>query len=280
MKNRLLISLLILTAIFGLTNCAHIGSTAANPIVPGGESEPQYIGPVAGYNKSLHSVDLASFAKEPLCPFFDNGDGNGFYLGGSYEYHIGNIVNSRHSIIARVLYNTMPASFTRQTNDNYPSILANTTTPIYTKTYNTLDVNYQMLTIETMYKFNIFENFGLGVTVGPTFDFAFSKKLTQKFVLDAPLNVQFIPVDKRLWDSLGIVGYENSNRTVVVKDGDIQGSSSFRLGIKAGLQYEIMLKGFYIVPSMYYNFGVTKLSTADNWRVDAFQAGVDVRFAL
>jgi hypothetical protein len=35
-----------------------------------------------------------------------------------------------------------------------------------------------------------------------------------------------------------------------------------------------------IVPAMYYNFGVTNLSSQESWRVNALQVGVDLRWAV
>ena len=47
----------------------------ADPLKPGSESSAILLGPVFGYNRSMHTVDLASFAKEPLCPYFFNWKG-------------------------------------------------------------------------------------------------------------------------------------------------------------------------------------------------------------
>jgi len=78
-------------------------------------------------------------------------------------------------------------------------------------------------------------------------------------------------------------GYQSTDndRTIIIKEGDIPESNAFRFGVKAGVQYEIITAGrTYIVPAIYYNFGITNLSSRENWRVNSLQMGVDIRFAL
>lgn len=251
----------------------------ANPLEPGKSSSAIYIGPVFGYNRSIHSVNLPSFAEDPLCPYFTNGSSNGFYAGLSFEYPFA-AVNSKHSVIARVLYNSLPASL-KKVGDTYPSlVLKQGTTDQYdiveSSTEHTVDVKYNLLTFEVMYKFNVINTFGL--TVGPTFDFPISKTFDQRFKLVSPDNVQFVKDPQA--DQKHYI-YEDFDRTIVVAHGDIDKANSFRFGIKAGVQYEIIMSNrWYLVPAVYYNIGITNVSSAEDWKVSAFQAGVDLRFAL
>ncbi|HRP01809.1 MAG TPA: hypothetical protein PLE30_04085 [Candidatus Kapabacteria bacterium] len=254
----------------------------SNPLLPTYQRPPIYIGPVFGYNRSMHSVDLASF-DEAICPRFQNGDANGFYAGLSWEQMLGDLASSNSSFIVRVLYNTMPANL--ETSENpIPSLVTvvdangnpSSEVILNSSTTHTQEIKYSMITGEVMYKLNPFgAGLPLGFTIGPTFDFAMSKTQSQKYKLVTPLEAQF----KRN-DAAGY-RYEDNDRTIVIKDGDIPESSSFRFGLKAGVQYEIITSGkMYIVPAMYYNFGVTNLSSRENWRVNALQVGVDIRFAL
>jgi hypothetical protein len=41
-----------------------------------------------------------------------------------------------------------------------------------------------------------------------------------------------------------------------------------------------MKGGMYIVPAVFYNFGVTNLNSDFDWRVNALQIGVDLRFSF
>ncbi|MDP2363048.1 MAG: hypothetical protein Q8M94_04680, partial [Ignavibacteria bacterium] len=132
---------------------------------------------------------------------------------------------------------------------------------------------------------------------GPSFDFPITKTLNQKYELVEPDNVQFkteyvkgdpeyVPGGnnrKPLYpNQYGFTPYYTSNdRIYIAQEGDIPNASGFRFALKFGLQYEIITGSkFYIVPSIYYNLGLTNLSTKESWKVNALQAGVDVRFAL
>lgn len=276
MKKGLLFLAMIAMLLIPLLNVS--SQDLSDPLRPKVVGTPIYLGPVVGYNRSLHSVDLASFVDDPLCPFFSNGTANGFYAGLSFEYLLGNVTDSKSSIIARALYNTMPASFTKE-GDRYPSLVEDPSSPtgyttVFSKTQHSIEVTYSMLTFEVMYKLNFLQ--ALGVTVGPTFDFPMSKKLDQVYKLIEPDYVQF----KRNTDPNVHYRYADNDRTIYVKEGDIPESSGFRLALKAGLQYEILLGRMYVVPAVYYNYALTKLTTTENWYVHALQMGVDVRFAF
>lgn len=266
---------------FLFAQCIELNAQIAaddNPLMPKEKVSPIYVGPVLGYNRSLHSVTLPSFALDDLCPKFENGTQNGFYAGISFEYLLGDPANSKSSIIARVLYNSLPAEL-EEGGDPYPSRvedLSGNEVIIISTTRHTQKVAYNLITFEAQYKLNFFES-TLGVTVGPTFDFAMTKTHVQKFELLEPLEAQFKrPED---WEKK-IIRYENNDRTIITKDGDIENASGFRLGLKAGIQYEILLGRMYVVPSASYNFGVTNLVSDQDWRVNAIQMGVDVRFSI
>jgi hypothetical protein len=253
------------------------------PLNPGEEKKPFYFGPVIGYNKVYHNVELLTFVDNTnLCNPFENGNANGFYAGLSFEYLIGPADKSQTSIIARVLYNSLPANLERE-QDRFPSLFVkadNSDSIIYTSTRHVGTVKYNLLTFEVMYKLNPIKNVGFGITAGPTFDFPISKTIYQTYSLvGEPLNAQF-------YDSANVIekqGYTLSSdgRTIIIKNGTIDNAAGFRLGLKVGVQYEIILPSkMYIVPAVYYNYGITKVTSTENWRVNAVQIGVDIRFAI
>lgn len=256
-----------------------------NPLEPGFTTTRIYLGPVAGYNRSLHTVDLSSFAEDPLCPFFTNGSGNGFFVGFFYEQFIGGLM-SKHSIVAKVLYNALPATLSKE-GDTYPSQVqdpndTNKTTIVYSSTRHSVNVDYNLLSLDIMYKFRVAG--GLAITVGPTFDIPMTKNLQQKYELIEPNYVKF----KRDEDAIANKGYKyiNNDRTIIVYDGDIgrspqESSASFRFGLKGGIQYEIITGNIFdIIPGVFYNLGLTNATDAQSWKVNALQIGVDIRFAL
>jgi len=252
---------------------------AANPLEPAPDASAIFIGPVFGFNNSLHSVNLASFAdaiNKPLCPFFEDGSASGFYAGLSAEFFLGEVVNSQHSIIVRALYSTLPVNMERD-GDVYPSLVGEGDQQqiVESSTRHDIEVDYNVLSAEVMYNYKVIPRFGLGITGGLTFDIPMTKTIYQTYNLIQPLNFQF----KRV-DGMGYT-YTNNDRTIIVKDGDIDDASGFRMGLKFGLQYDIHFAGgFYVVPAAYYNFGITDLTSAEDWRVDAIQIGVDIRFGI
>ncbi len=268
-----------------------------NPLEPYQKRDPIYIGPIFGYNRAMHSVTLKTFANTAqqnvaTCPSFENGKDNGFYAGLSYEHHLGkDKASSKSSIIARVMYSTMP-SYLESNGDNYlqnvPIVDKDGKTIIghellSSTTFHTMTVKYDMITAEVAYKINPFDGMNLGFTVGPTFDFTMKKTYDQKMELLRPLEAKFQrPEGWSPTNNYGIIRYENGDRTIVVNEGDIPEASSFRMGIRLGVQYEIgnLMSKTTIIPAAYYNFGITNLSSKEDWRVNAFQIGVDVRFAL
>ena len=243
----------------------------SNPLVPERSAPRIYLGPVVGYNRSLHSSGFQSVAGDVLCPQFEQGTDNGFYVGMSFEYLLGKPRDSKSSIIARVLYNNLPAAYTVP-GDTLPSLSASGEV-VTSVVDHTADIKYALLDIEVMYKLNLF-NSNFGVTVGPAVGYVLTAQRVQAMNLVQPLNAQFDPTFCPECE------YVNDVRTVITARDDIPGHSAIRVAIKAGAQYEIPVGRLLLVPAIYYNFGVTEVSAADNLRINAFQAGIDLRFAL
>lgn len=280
----LIIGILILSDFSLLAQRGKKLSTVLDPV----EGTPKmYMGPVLGFNKSMHTVELKTFAQDPLCPTFIDGSNNGFFAGWSFEYLLGDAENANSSIITRLLYNNLPASMEQPDLDmptRVVEINGTDTNEVIQNTsiLHTNEVKYDIITFEVMYKINPFQGKGmegLGLTAGVTFDFAMKKTQEQRMDLLRPLNAQF----KRDEDAIANKGYkyEKNDRSIVIIDGDIPNSSAFRLGVKAGIQYEILLGsgGMWIAPGIFYNFGITNLNSDFNWRVNALQIGVDLRFS-
>ena len=245
----------------------------ATPLQPSRRGPKIYIGPVFGYNNTLHSGTFASVPgpEGALCPTFTDGTLNGYYVGLSFEYLLGKPRESKSSIIGRIVYNTFPASFTKD-GETLPSLDPNDSSKVYLSTTNhTADIEYSTLDLEIIYKLNLF-NSNFGIVIGPTIGTVMNVQRTQRMNLLTPENATFKPKDG--------VTYENFGRTILVGQDELPGHNALRLAIKAGAQYEITVGRVLVVPCIYYNFGVTKLSDADNLRVNALQIGCDLRFAL
>lgn len=273
---RFILTTITLAIVFAVPSKGQLGDT---PLGPVSSATPFYLGPVVGYNRVLHSADIGTFGEEILCPVFQNGTANGYFFGISFEYLLGSPKNSKSSIIARLLYNSMPASFEVE-GDEFPSVAKRkdgSDTIVLSSTRHVNEVIYDMVSLDIQYKLNLFDT-QFGVIVGPTFDMALTRDQDQTLELLKPEFAQFIGAAPGAPVEPGI-SYRNNGRTLVVQEGEIPNSNALRIGIKFGVQYEIILNnGFYIVPNFNYNFGVTNLSNDDDWRVSALQLGVDIRF--
>ncbi|MCS6965528.1 MAG: hypothetical protein NZ473_01995 [Candidatus Kapabacteria bacterium] len=247
-----------------------------------------FIGPATGYNRSFHTANIASFATQTECPVFERGSANGFFLGVTAEYILGDPKTSRSSVIMRITFDNLPTNF-ELAGDNYPSRLTatidgrDTQVVVSTSTQHVAEVSYYTLNAELLYRLDI-GGLPVGIVVGPTFGFPIKGTFQQRYELTSPDFVEiagrrYIPVFAR--DTADpTLRYTNNDRTIIVRDGDIEERSGFRLGVKAGLQYELTFGRWRLIPGIYYNFGVTKVTSRENWRVNALQMGVDFRTAF
>lgn len=273
--------------VLGLLLISITGSFAQDPnssIDLDFERDPVFLGVTFGYNRVMHSVSLPSSDElGTMCPKFENGSSNGFWAGITYEQFFGDLSNSRQSLIFRALYSTYPAYMEVGGEDlptqvriyNNQGVLVNQDI-IWTSVVNTYSVKYSVASLEISYKIKPIEGINLGITVTPTFDYVLQKTRDQRFELLTPDNAQFNITDSVLQAKKFTLA--NNNRTVIISQGNIDNANSIRIGLKVGLQYEINIPGgFYIVPAVYYNFGITNVAANNDWRVNALQIGIDIR---
>ena len=246
----------------------------ASPLDPSAKATPMYIGPAFGFNIMGHSMDMPTMLNDPLCPRFKNASGLGIFGGMTLEYLFGDVATSSSALIFRALFNMFPGNITIE-DKAYPSRDPNNNL-VDGNIENVMDITCNAVTFEVMYKINPIPGFGIGVVVGPSFDYILTKNRTHKFNLIRPQNAQ-LPVD----EFPAGTPFENYNRTAVFYDGEIEDASAIRLGLKAGVQYEILLGSkLYLAPSLAYNFGITSLTSKYTWRISPIQIGIDARFAF
>lgn len=252
-------------------------------IEPDEPPSPLFLGPVVGYNKSMHFLEFKNSAQEPIAPTLEDASGNGYFIGLGLEYLIGEPEYGNTSIIGRLMYNSLPATSDKN-KINLPTrltyIQGNDTISIIEESImqRTNSFKYDVISFDLLFKYNPWRDAGLGFTIGPTFDYAIKNTQDQRLDLIEPSTAKFIVTEANL--SKGY-RYINDDRTIVFSSGEIPNSNVFRLGIKIGLQYDIHLdQGMVVfVPSVNCNFGITNLSNDFNWRINAIQIGLDVRFS-
>ena len=247
----------------------------ASPLDPSRKPTPIYFGPAVGLNVMGHSMDIPTFAHDLTCPNFKNAAGMGLYAGMTLEILFGDVATSSSSVIFRVLFNMYPGSVTVE-DIQYPQYKPTDDIFVPANVDNVMDITYNAATFEAVYKINPVPALGLGIVVGPAIDYILTKNRTHKYNVVTPNNAQFNP--SNFPDG---TTFDNNYRTAVWYDGEIADASAIRLGIKAGVQYEILLGSkLYIAPAVAYNFGITSLTSQYTWRVSPLQIGIDARFAF
>lgn len=254
----------------------------SNPLEPKKAPPRIYLGPVAGYNRSLHSGGFPSISGEASCPKFESGTENGYYFGLTAEYLLGDPKNSNSSVFVRLTYDYMPAFF-NVPGDNYPSNINGTV--VNSEIEHTTRIKYPLLNFEAMYKFNI-PGTGFGITAGPQIGFVMGGEQEQRFTLkfnpEKPVQFSNDDLNKVKPPVPGFTPefVDETRTSITLYRGDIIGKESIRFALVGGVQYEILLGKFYLVPHVLYNFGITKINNIDNWTVSALQIGVDLRRAF
>lgn len=239
-----------------------------------------YVGPIGGLNYNIHSGGFASFTRlqdNVACPQFESGSATGFYGGLSAEYLLGDPKESRFSIIARLAYDSRPAQFL-ETGDKYPTKAFDQNGNeliVESSTEHKAQIKYDLLNLDLLFKVMIGST-PLAVTAGPSIGYALTTSNEETYSILEPLNAQFIRNDQTPADR-----YRDNDRTIVFRpDAALDEKSAIRFGLKLGIQYEISFQKLFIVPTVFYDFGLTNVTTTDSWKVNAFQIGADVRFAL
>jgi len=250
-------------------------------IVSFGESYAQ--GGAATPLAPVHSGGFRSFKGDPACPVFEAASATGFFIGGSLEYLLGKPSEATSSVLLRLAYDARPVSFAvrEEGTSTLPVIDTTRVEIVDVTTEHRAEINYTLLSLDALYKIMISRDIPVGVAVGPTANFVLVGTAKQTYEIVSPNNAQFDTTRK----TDAVVRYEDNAQVMVFVDGDIPNGSSFRFGIKAGLFFELSLRKLLfapalVVPSIWFDAGLTKVTTVENWRVNVFQAGVDIRWAL
>jgi hypothetical protein len=245
--------------LFLLIGCCHFVLMAQDVEILESNTASSSIGIIGGYNRF---------------PNFCTCSKHGFYTGLSYEMILGEeIANSKSSIIFRGMYESMPAFF-EVPGEPYPSRLPDGT-ELVSPTRNASYLDYNMVTLEAVYKQNLIDT-KFGFTVGPSVSIPVSTSIEKRFEFLQPNNGRF-GKDPQIPDECN----SNVYRTIVTEPkGEIKELHPFRLALKFGVHYELLLAQTIVVPHISYNYGLTNTSNVDGVRINALQAGVEVRFAF
>jgi hypothetical protein len=233
------------------------------------------VGPVVGVNRNFHTGGFRTITADESCPMFEKGSGWGFLAGITAELLLG----EKWSLIPRLTYESRPGSFTSELPDALVLIPGQNgqQNQIVTQTVTAAsEVTYSLINMELMYKQEVADLGGMriGVAAGPAFGIVIGGNNRQVQDLVEPQNARFTNPQ----------GFptENSGRRIIFFDGAIPERSGMRLSLKAGLQAEVGLFGnaWIMTPGLYYDYGLTDVTGAENWQLNTLMFMVDFRRAF
>jgi len=243
----------------------------SNPIEPEVPKASVLIGPVIGGNRNFHTGGFRTVTADESCPVFEQGSGWGFFGGLTAELLLG----ESWSIIPRLTYESRPGSFTSELPDAL--VLLPGTEEVVTQTVSaSSEVTYSILNAEVMYKQELADLGGMriGAGIGPAVSVVLGGNNRQVQDLIEPENARFTNPQ----------GYqtENNGRRLIFFDDEIPARSDLRFSMKAGVQAEIGIFGnaWIMVPGMYYDYGLTDVTSAENWQLNTLMFQVDFRRAF
>lgn len=234
-----------------------------NPLFPNPRPKRIFIGPMVGYNSNFHSGGFltlgAASLQVPDCGDFTTGGGNGFLAGLAAEYWFK--PGGATALQLRVYYEQKPGKFTNS-GTPLPYFDPNTNTLLYFNRDYEVDAKYNLINVEITYKYDIPGLPHFGVEIGPKFGFLMSSQYHQ-FQTISPAGFTFD---------------NGSNQEDLVAPENIPGASSFRFGLKAGLQYEALLGPMLVTPAIWYDLGVTKV--VDSWTVSSLAGSIEFKYGF
>ena len=229
------------------------------------------IGPVIGVNRNFHTGGFRTVTADESCPVFEKGSGWGFLAGITAELLLG----ESWSLIPRLTYESRPGSFTSELPDAL--VLLPGTTEVVNQTVTaSSEVDYTILNAEVLYKQEVADLGGMriGVAAGPALALVMAAHNRQVQDLIEPENARFTNPQ----------GYEteNNGRRLVFFDDEVPARSGMRFSLKAGVQAEVGLFGnaWIMTPGLYYDFGLSDVTTAENWQLNTLMFMVDFRRAF
>lgn len=231
------------------------------------------MGFAGGYNRVYHSSGFQSVTGDVLCPDFTDGRADSYYAGITAEYLFGRSSAFGPSVIARIVYDNLPASY-RVNGDRLPAVDENQNI-VYAMVQHVAEIRYSLIDLELLFKLDLFGS-GFGITIGPGIGVPVAVSRVQRMeLIDLP--------DSNFDPSLfppGSVEYIDGGRAIITGRDDIPDRTGVRMAFKVGVQYDIPFGNMLVVPSVSYNFGLAEVSPSANLRVNALQMGMDLRFAL
>lgn len=249
-----------------------------NPLDPSPSRRQILVGPTFLVSRNYHTGGFRTILADNSCPVFEAGTGWGFGVGLSAEFLPS--VNGTWGIIPRVTFEQRPGRFHQELPN--AQVLLPTTIPgappqiVEQSISATSEITYSILNAEILYKQEVLVlgDLRIGLAAGPAFNYVMSGHNRQYQDLITPDNAQFIEQPN--------TSLENNGRRMVFLDDDIPSRNATRFAIKGGVQGEFGLFGnqWIMTPGIYYDYGITQVTSAENWGLSSIIFQVDLRRAF
>ncbi|HVZ38269.1 MAG TPA: hypothetical protein VHI13_03260 [Candidatus Kapabacteria bacterium] len=244
----------------------------SDPIHPVHAKPAILLGPRLGVNRDYHSGGFATI-EGANCPKFTSGSGWGMLLGLTAEFSGG----KSWSIVPALTYESRPGNFREALPD--VQVLLNDVA-VTQSVSATSDISYRILSAEVLYKQEIWTptaTFRASVAAGPVGSYVVGVQNSQYQDLEQPANARFINPDPTHFTLAG-----NGRRLVYGANVNVPGRNAFRFALKAGVQLEVGLfnNGIIMYPGLFYDLGLTDVTSSENWGLNSILFQVDFRRAF
>lgn len=231
-----------------------------------------YLGLTGGYGRTFHTAGIVNpFLKDHD---FENLQPNTLFIGVSAEYFLRWIdrPDALGSLVFKTYYRNYLSASTSfsQTEEKNSGSQSQTVETQYSTIYKSSFINTEVLYSSYLSLSSLFS-----ISAGPGVSFLINEDLSKRAEILHPSDFTF---DENSFE--GNYQLEQNGRAAVFKNDK---SSHLQVYLKAGVQYNIMFgqkNQFQLVPSASFNFGITKLYGAENFRFITIDFGVDFRTAL
>lgn len=244
----------------------------SNPLGDNRGKTKVLIGPTFSVNNNAHTGGFR-IINDVNCPMFLGGEGWGYTVGLSAEIQRW----GSWSLVPRITYESRPARFKEELEDA-DVLLPDQVTIVKQSVSATSEIQYKLINAEVMYKhllFNPAKSFSIGVAAGPAVGWVLDGKIRQVLDLEQPLNATFLNPDNRPTENFG-------RRLIYADNADIPGRQAFRFSLKGGLVAEIGLfrDDWILSPGIYFDYGLSHVTSNENWNLNTLSFQIDLRHAL
>lgn len=220
-------------------------------------------GTFVGLELRLHDVRHSGafiLNDEPALGSFPDAGGFGQSLGLTLRHHL----STSFGLSGTIAWNRLPGSSDLALRNPSGSVFevrplapdptGDSTVP-FDRAFTAVNtVVYSALSLEGLAEWRLTGSEGewsLGIAAGPTLSLTLDASMRQTVRLDEPEHMRFVEA----------FSVEDNGRTLVLHDGDLVDTESFRIGVRGGLFAEFRLPASDIVlsPALFYESGITPL---------------------